>query len=241
MKSKQITFIPVSEEAENLVPPPVPAHKAIPDWWKRIPAFARGTSPTYLSDGSVDSTVKMCVPFADTLRFGYLQLTWMDIYIESDESGRFSYSYPGAPGIFKVRESSGLSNRTTAAIKNNTYLDSEFAWLTTWLPKLPKGYSALITHPLNREELPFFTMTGIVDADKYHHDGEGEHPFFVKRGFTGTIPAGTPMYQIIPFKRDNWVSEKESYKKEQLWKTLSLKHTFWGAYKNKYWTKKSFK
>ena len=241
MGTKQITFIPVSEEAENLVHSPVPAYKAIPDWWKRIPAFARGNSPTYLPDGSVDSTVKMCVPFADTLRFGYLQLTWMDIHIESDETGRFRYSYPGTPDIFKVRESRSLDTKTTVVINNNSYLDTEFAWRTQWVPKLPKGYSALITHPFNREELPFVTMTGIVDADKYHHDLEGEHPFLVKKGFVGTIPAGTPMYQIIPFKRDNWISSKEPYSRKQLWKGLSLKHTFWGAYKNEYWSKKSFK
>jgi hypothetical protein len=32
-------------------------------------------------------------------------------------------------------------------------------------------------------------------------------PFFVVKGFTGIIPAGTPYAQMLPFKRENWESE----------------------------------
>ena len=32
-------------------------------------------------------------------------------------------------------------------------------------------------------------------------------PFFIKEGFTGLIPYGTPIVQIIPFKRDDWKSK----------------------------------
>jgi hypothetical protein len=31
-------------------------------------------------------------------------------------------------------------------------------------------------------------------------------PFFLIKGFTGVIPAGTPYAQLIPFKRENWES-----------------------------------
>jgi hypothetical protein len=32
-------------------------------------------------------------------------------------------------------------------------------------------------------------------------------PFYVVKGFTGVIPAGTPYAQILPFKREHWVAE----------------------------------
>ena len=32
-------------------------------------------------------------------------------------------------------------------------------------------------------------------------------PFFIIKGFTGILPAGTPYAQILPFKRENWSSE----------------------------------
>jgi hypothetical protein len=32
-------------------------------------------------------------------------------------------------------------------------------------------------------------------------------PFFMIKGFSGVIPAGTPYSQILPFKREHWESE----------------------------------
>jgi hypothetical protein len=41
-----------------------------------------------------------------------------------------------------------------------------------------------------------------MDADKY--STSGNLPFFMKEGFTGMIPAGTPIAQLIPIKRASW-------------------------------------
>ena len=71
--------------------------------------------------------------------------------------------------------------------------------------ELPPGYSALYTQPLNRFELPFLTMGGIVDNDKVHLPGT--MPFFVLKSFTGVLPAGTPYAQIFPFCREHWSAE----------------------------------
>jgi hypothetical protein len=37
-------------------------------------------------------------------------------------------------------------------------------------------------------------------------------PFFISKGWTGILPAGTPYMQMMPFKREDWTSEyvKES-------------------------------
>src|SRR5215475_8103617 len=37
-----------------------------------------------------------------------------------------------------------------------------------WTIEAPEGYAVLLTHPLNRVDLPFTTLTGIVDCDRYH-------------------------------------------------------------------------
>jgi hypothetical protein len=31
-------------------------------------------------------------------------------------------------------------------------------------------------------------------------------PFMMKNNFSGVVPAGTPVVQIVPFKRDDWKS-----------------------------------
>ena len=37
-----------------------------------------------------------------------------------------------------------------------------------WTIEAPAGYSLLFTHPANRFDLPFTTLTGLVDCDRYH-------------------------------------------------------------------------
>lgn len=241
VKSKKITFKPLSKLAEGVVPRPEPAGKSIPDWWKTIPAFRNGGKPIFnVHDMGPDTSVKLCVPFADTFKMGYIQTTWTDIYIEPHEFDEYAFNFYVAsePEIFKMRPQSQIQEFQQV---KSTYYAAELEWRTQWAPKLPKGYSALLTHPLNREDLPFTTLSGIIDADKWHHDGEGNHPFFIKKGFSGIIPAGTPMYQIIPFKRDDWVSEVEEYSEQTVYDGLQAHNVFWGAYKNRFWTKKNFK
>ncbi len=36
-----------------------------------------------------------------------------------------------------------------------------------WTIEAPKGYSVLFAHPANRADLPFTTITGLVDSDLY--------------------------------------------------------------------------
>lgn len=236
--SKKIQFIPKSEEAYHLVPPPEPAAKNMPDWWKEIPAFKNGSKPLYGSDGQVDATVKLCIPFADTLRTGYIQHSWCDIHIKKTgyNGSTFDFYSSGLPPIMGVRQQSDLQNKTT-----NDFYSGECVFKSQWMPKLPKGYSALITHPFNREELPFVTLSGIIDADKYFFDNDGNHPFLLKRDFEGTIPKGTPLYQIIPFKRDDWKSEVMEFDSSIPFKSFLPRSKFWGGYKNMFWSKKTYK
>jgi hypothetical protein len=88
------------------------------------------------------------------------------------------------------------------------YHEVHFAWWADWAVALPEGYSALYSQPFNRFELPFITTSGIVDNDNVNLPGT--MPFFVIKGFSGTIPAGTPYAQIFPFKRENWQSEVDA-------------------------------
>jgi len=63
---------------------------------------------------------------------------------------------------------------------------------------------APVTHPVNRFDLPFTTLTGLVDTDLYRMISStfrrsGEIP-----GFQGVLPKGTPVAQCLPVKRDLW-------------------------------------
>jgi hypothetical protein len=112
------------------------------------------------------------------------------------------------------------------------------------MPKLPKGWSALITSPNNRFDLPFRATTGIVDSDLFYGMSAGQggnYPFYLNKGFEGIIPVGTPMYQIIPFKRENWKSTQLKYDEEDaIKKHTNIRRHFVSGYKKEYWQKKTF-
>jgi hypothetical protein len=82
-----------------------------------------------------------------------------------------------------------------------------------WIIKTPPGWSCLITHPVGYNNLPIQTMTGIVDTDVL--DTPVNSPFMIKKGFEGIIEKGTPMFQIIPFKRSDWKAEYELQKENE--------------------------
>jgi hypothetical protein len=68
-------------------------------------------------------------------------------------------------------------------------------------------------------------------------------PFTLKDpDYEGLIPAGTPIAQVIPYKRDEWSLEFGGEKdKEEIaklsWRLRKLKQF---RYKNSYWKRKSY-
>ena len=90
-------------------------------------------------------------------------------------------------------------------------------------------------------DLPFYTLGGVLDTDKW---GEaGNHPFLLKKGFEGIIPKGTPIVQVIPFKRENWKAKVTTNSKDNLYiKKLRQKDSvFKGWYKKFAWSNKSYR
>ena len=97
--------------------------------------------------------------------------------------------------------------------------------------------------PINHFELPWVTVGGIIDSDKV--TTSGLIPFFLKEGFTGVVPAGTPYLQIIPFKREDWESEMifhspmDIFKKTQQTSDL-FRTSEGGVYKKLFWSKRKY-
>jgi hypothetical protein len=70
-----------------------------------------------------------------------------------------------------------------------------------WTIELEPGYSLFATHPVNRTDLPFRLLTGLVDADRFHDVGILFPGVWVEPGFQGVLPAGTPIAQCFPVWR----------------------------------------
>lgn len=222
---KTITFSPSSEETKLLIEPPSASKKFVPEWYKKSPAF----NP----DNYSQKVLKQCMPFFDATTSGYIQRTWKEIYIRPQGDQVFFDSAEG-PDILTYRENPSLP-------VGDGYYPIEFIWRRQWSAKLPAGYSMLVTQPHNRLDLPFTTLSGIIDGDLFHHTPVGSIPFYIRKGFTGVIPVGTPMYQIMPFKRENWQSEVTPYDESDVThKNNVMRRHFNGAYRNMFWQKKTF-
>jgi hypothetical protein len=196
-----IRFLAQDEHVWNVRLKPYPAAKGMPDWWKEIPVYANEENTFDLFPGST-VTVKRCVPMLDVLTAGYYVPLWADLFVKQQNGGPFikwatkeEVAELWPPN--QVKSFNFPEGFTKLAFKN----------LHGWTIKTPPGWSCLFIHPVAYPNTPFRTISGIVDTDVL--DTDINVPFVIKEGFEGIIDRGTPMFQVIPFKREKWDSEFE--------------------------------
>ena len=225
--SKTIKFIPFTSNDDDLkhIEIPKPAKNFIPDWWKEQELSINNRI------GSSSLSFKACVPFLDSLTNGYMIYTSQDLLVKIENKKPFMF-WPTNTRPVDVRE-----QKQNLPVPTGHY-ETHFAWEIPFGFQLPKGYSILITHPLNRFDLPFTSVSGIVDDSV---PWRGKFTFWLKKDFEGVIPKGTPIAQIIPIKRDSWKSERADnlieYAKIKYHKKSSV---FSGYYKKIIHKKKKF-
>ena len=213
-----IKFWPWDGAVEELIPAPVPAIKSISEAWKNF--------PRYLDKAETRQTVKHCMPFFDAMTSGYIFTLPTDVEISIIQGNPTAkYDYP-----VKILETRSRKEITPPI----GYYPVHFSWQMWWGIKTPPGWSALVTQPVNHHDLPFHVTAGIVDYDVYMQPGN--IGFFVIDGFEGVIPKGTPMFQVIPIKREEWVMEIDRSLSESgrayNEKKVKLPHSEWqGHYK----------
>ena len=204
----------------DLLPQPVPAKAALPNWLRqmaaRVPSVAHGRAIR---------TVKQCPPFVDAMVHGFMLLLPCDVVVER---GCFSWNWalpaltlsghPRAPLSFHVAEQiagSPLAHGTQSAIKFNSF----------WTIELEPGWSLMAVHPINRDDLPFRTVTGLVDADHFHDVGINFPAVWLDPAFSGLLPRGTPIAQCYPVPRElpTLVCEPMSATRVQGYEALATK------------------
>lgn len=233
----KISFIPSSQFVADHIEAPKPARAYLPNWYKEAETGTRHLCPNEGSQSNRPAvSYKACMPFRDALTFGYIQETWCDLFIETGEGGiRFYFSTD--PTLCGVRERNSVAEMPVPEYFNTWQMD----WKMPWIPKLPKGWSVLVTSPLNRLDLPFTVTSGVIDGDHFHHSPFGMVPFYVRENFNGIIPAGTPMFQLIPFKRDNWKMNIEPFNEpEATSRHFDFGRHMIGHYRKSFWQPKRF-
>ncbi len=181
----------------DLLPRPAPAQAALPDWLRQM--APRVASP--LHQRSIRS-VKQCPPFVDAMALGFLVLLPCDVVVQD---GVFSWDWPlpalalrhqpRSPLSFHVAEQvagSPLAQGSQSVLKFNSF----------WTIELDPGWSLMVVHPVNRDDLPFRLITGLVDADHFNEVGINFPALWTEPGFNGVLPRGTPVAQCYPVPRE---------------------------------------
>jgi hypothetical protein len=213
---------------------PKPASKMIPEWLKKTKSYMVGNRPFVSEDGHTNSTIKKCIPIFDSLTSGYIITTPSDILVSVKDGEQF-YTWAKHMSI------DFHSTQQVGDYPLKTDFSAYPKFVNPWSIKTPKGYSCLFIQPPHRD-LPFTIFTGIVDTDQYL--APVNFPFIMKDPtFEGLIPKGTPMVQVIPFKRDTWSmkygEEKELREIEKHNNTLMSK--LYDRYKSMFWEKKEYR
>lgn len=237
----KVKFYPFNKNTMLLAPKPIPATRMLPEWYKKKPGTHDNDSG--LPNGFATSTIKRCMPIFDAISAGYLILSPCDIYIDATNPDKIHYSIPAELTEFKSDMFSmhGKEQYDGYPIDKSKYHSDLLRILPFWSVKTPRGTSSLIIQPLHADKSPLFAFSGIIDTDKFISDGH--FSFLVEKDFKGVIKQGTPLVQVIPFKRESWgmsIVEPDTSKEELEAQRLSLRATFINGYKNKFRSKKDY-
>jgi hypothetical protein len=227
---------------------PSPIKLNIPDWYKK------------LEHTILNKTIKGCMPFLDTITSGYLLKMPQDFYVRhnvdnKNENIKDSFQTFGLhemPTFLNakcINLNSGVDVHPIKQLEGSSFIQKNknlpfYKILNPWKIKTPKGYSCLFVPPLNNADDRFSIIPGIVDTDTFPN--EINFPIIINGDkypvLETTIKKGTPYVQIIPFKRDNWkMNVKSRNQKEVINSKIFYGLKLLNNYKEKYWSKKSWK
>jgi hypothetical protein len=227
---------------ETSVSKPEPIIKSIPSWFREADRFAKDqrSGEYYVGpDNGKIPTWKACPALFDIMSTGYMLKTPCDLEFYINDQGIISVktNNPFYQDFCSPRMPMPQFEHPKG------YYQNHFAWFPDWAIEVPSGYSVLYSQPYNRFDVPFLTTSGIIDNDKVNMPGT--MPFFLLEGFTGTISAGTPFAQMIPFKREDWKSETFIEDPQKLAeKNMNNSNKYrvpnGGVYKNSVWSKRVY-
>lgn len=235
---KNINFIPFTEKAKYVIDPPVPAKTKIPEWFKKIPLKIFEQEELRLPSGWVNLSIKSCPAVVDMMTMGYMICLDSDVvFVDPDKYG-YRVVWDVSWNVVTEHSTQQISEELVPPGFEKTPLKWER--YSGWSIKTPPGYSLLYFHPFYRNDLPFLTLPGIVDADLF--DSPTNLPFFVKEGFYGVLEKGTPIAQVIPIKREPWSHKiDKNVMKNSEHKNDILKSVVYRSYKKRWWQKKNYK
>lgn len=183
------------EELYGVIPEPIPMKKCIPEWFKKIPGHTPNRSP----GGFPGMSAKKCLPLLDGMSLGWAIPLQSDVHVITNDDCSVLQARPMDRCPF-----ASIERHSWDQVKSNKWTiwkQDPIKFINHWIIKTNPGWSCLFQTLPNELEKDFMCLTAVVDTDKYYN--QINFPaVWLKNNFDGTLKAGTPIIQVIPFKRN---------------------------------------
>lgn len=260
----------------DAIPHPIPAAKAMPEWFKVLGRDIPNQDKTHAG------TIKRCIPVLDAISQGYIIPLWGDLHIKvtqvyalKDASGSIvahvnelednpndvrgkefqghiiESAEPMAlhiwckfPDGFDAGSGKDISNHGWSQVGELCDLKKfelgkvllKFA--NPWVIETPIGWSVQFKNPANDWSNDIHILEGVVDTDKYHQ--QVNFPYIWTGSEVGEwiIPKGTPLIQVIPFRRNYLPMDVKTFDLNRMAKVQAkLSSVFSDRYRRFFWHK----
>lgn len=218
---------------------PVLAKTHIPDWWKHSKVDENVRN-------QYTQTIRACPAMDDWLKMGWYVLADRDIPVMNgnlseatssvdyevekkkwwssdgtnkdpsktgipERKGLCSMSHP-ADQMLNAVPYTNISNEARAAFKINM----------GWGIRTPPGYSVMYVDPFLWSNKSFTAWQGIIDSDTFNTNLDtAQAIIYPISGKSFVIKKGTPIIQVVPFKRETWAASYLHYPKSTLYNNLA--------------------
>ena len=189
---------------------PVLAKSVSPEWWKK-------GKVAEVVNGQVNKTIRSCPAMTDWLSSGYLILANRDMLVKNgitDHDSDSMYYHTEDSETTHMEKYASQTHPTVQMHDAFNYMSTSdapvrdaFKMSNTWNITTPPGYSCFYLDPFLFQNEYFATWQGIIDTDRFNVNKDNSQIiFYPKVDHSFVIKKGTPIVQIIPFKREEWVA-----------------------------------
>jgi hypothetical protein len=168
------------------IPHPFPASKAVPEWFKDMPMDAGG-----------GPTLKRCPPYLSAMTAGYIIPLPFDVEFNRTPDGNVEFQ-----SAHKL-----ISAHFPVQVQGAPFAGAPILkFHNPWIVKTSPGHSTLFLQPVNRLDIPFLPLSGIVETDTYYREVHLPTICTLRPGQRFTFRRGMPLVQVIPIQRNPFTS-----------------------------------
>ena len=179
--------------------PVKPAKEFIPAWYRNLQrewSYMKEEDHSWNTIPYRDNSVKKCPTVKDIMFSGYIIPLWLDLRIDyTVQTGLNWYNKHANEETITYHEPNAIGSMP---INDNSF-NTALKFTNPWDIITPPGWSVLIMSPWYHRHWEIEIMPSIVETDSYH---QMNIPFLYHGQGERTFRQGTPLIQVIPFRRD---------------------------------------